>query len=398
MFDPANHADPADQVLDGLAALAGEDRDAWSGAARSARVAVLAEIVERSQAELVRATGSWDAISAWAEDGAVSPIAWLAHFTRTASARATRLVRAARLARRHERTAKALAAGDLTSDHLDTLAKATRRREALYPDHEDALLDAAATMNTDDFRKIAATWRSHADDALANADAFAAVEHAHLDAGATFAGRVVMHAEFDPERGATVLAALDARCQPDPYVEGLPPRSLSQRRAAALVEIAAESLDRAATGGHPPTGVDLVADPATLSGTPPADLTAIRCEIDGVGPIAAETARRLCCDAMVGRVLMRGRSEVLDLGRRTRVVSPAQRRALVHRDGGCVFPGCHRHPWTDAHHLVHWARGGTTDLDNLCLLCRRHHTAVHEGGWKLECDGLTGEWIASRPP
>jgi hypothetical protein len=96
---------------------------------------------------------------------------------------------------------------------------------------------------------------------------------------------------------------------------------------------------------------------------------------------------------------MRGPSEILDLGRRTRIVSPAQRRALVHRDGGCVFPGCGRpHPWTDAHHLVHWARGGATDLDNLCLLCRRHHTAVHEGGWHLARDEVTGEWTASRPP
>jgi hypothetical protein len=396
MFD---HSDPAQQVLDGLAALAGEDRDAWTGAARSARVAALAEIVERSQAELIRATGCWDAITAWAEDGAVSPVAWLAHFTRTASARAQRLVRAARLARRHERTAKALAAGDLSSDHLDALTKATRRREALYPDHEDVLLDAAATMRADDFRKVAATWRAHADDALANAEAFAAVERAYIDAAPTFGGRVVMHAEFDTEGGATVLAALDARCQPDPYVEGLQPRSLSERRAAALIEIAQESLDRVSTGGHPPTGVDLVVDAGALTGAQPTDLTAIRCELDGIGPVPAETARRLCCDATVGRVLMRGPSEILDLGRRTRIVSPAQRRALVHRDGGCVFPGCGRpHPWTDAHHLVHWARGGATDLDNLCLLCRRHHTAVHEGGWHLARDEVTGEWTASRPP
>jgi hypothetical protein len=391
--------DPAERVLDGLAALGGEDRDTWSGAARSARVTVLAEIVERSQAELVRATGAWDAVAAWAEDGAVSPVAWLTHFTRTAAARATRLVRAARLARRHERTAKTLAAGDLTSDHLDALAKATRRREALYPEHEDVLLDAAATMRADDFRKIVATWRSHADDALANAEAFAAVEHAYVDATPTFGGRVVLNAELDAEGGATVIAALDARCQPDAYVEGLAPRSLSERRAAALVEMAQDSLARDTDGARAPIGVDLVVDAGTLSDAPPADLTAIRCEIDGIGPIPAETARRLCCDAAVGRVVMRGVCEVLDLGRRTRVVSPAQRRALVRRDGGCVFPGCRRpHPWTDAHHLVHWARGGPTDLDNLCLLCRRHHTAVHEGCWTLIHDPLTGQWTASQPP
>jgi len=308
-------------------------------------------------------------------------------------------VRAARLAHRHERTAKALAAGDISSDHLDILATATRRRDALYPEHEDVLLDAANSLDADNFKKAAATWRAHADDTLADAEAFAAAEHAHIDAATTFGGRVVINAEFDPEGGATVLAALDARCQPDAYIDGLPPRSLSERRGAALLEIAQESLDRGVTGGRAPTGVDLVVDAETLTGTPPTDLTAIRCEIGGVGPIAAETARRLCCDAMIGRVVMRGRSEILDLGRRTRVVSPAQRRALVRRDGGCVFPGCGRpHPWTDAHHLVHWARGGATDLDNLCLLCRRHHTAVHEGHWQLARDTLTGQWTATRPP
>jgi HNH endonuclease len=80
-------------------------------------------------------------------------------------------------------------------------------------------------------------------------------------------------------------------------------------------------------------------------------------------------------------------------------VSPAQRRALTHRDGGCVFPGCDRpEAWCDAHHLVHWTRGGPTDLDNLALLCRRHHVTVHEGGWRIARDAATGRWNANAPP
>jgi HNH endonuclease len=74
----------------------------------------------------------------------------------------------------------------------------------------------------------------------------------------------------------------------------------------------------------------------------------------------------------------------LELGRATRVVSAAQRAALALRDGGCVFPGCARPlAWCDAHHLRHWLHGGATDLANLALLCRAHHRAVHEGGWRL---------------
>lgn len=104
-------------------------------------------------------------------------------------------------------------------------------------------------------------------------------------------------------------------------------------------------------------------------------------ELDHVGPVSASVARRLACDASVMRVVMAGRSEPLDLGRRTPVVSPAIRRAVMVRDGRCRFPGCERpKAWCDAHHAVHWADGGPTSVSNLVLLCRRHHRMVHEPG------------------
>jgi hypothetical protein len=78
------------------------------------------------------------------------------------------------------------------------------------------------------------------------------------------------------------------------------------------------------------------------------------------------------------RVVMAAGSEPLDVGRRTAVVSPALRRAVVLRDHHCRFPGCDRPPaWCDAHHVRHWADGGSTSLENLLLLCRRHHRLVH---------------------
>ena len=87
------------------------------------------------------------------------------------------------------------------------------------------------------------------------------------------------------------------------------------------------------------------------------------------------------------RVITDGPSQVLDVGRATRTIPPPIRRALAVRDGGCVFDGCDRPPaWTDAHHIVHWADGGPTCLDNLCLLCRRHHRLVHEQGWSITTD------------
>jgi hypothetical protein len=104
-----------------------------------------------------------------------------------------------------------------------------------------------------------------------------------------------------------------------------------------------------------------------------------RAELQDAGPLTPEAARRIACDADLSRVITRGRSEPLEVGRRTPVVPPALRRAVAARDGGCRFPGCGRpQAWSDAHHVVHWADGGETSLSNLVLLCRPHHRLVHE--------------------
>ena len=118
--------------------------------------------------------------------------------------------------------------------------------------------------------------------------------------------------------------------------------------------------------------------------------------------VSAETSRRFCCDASVLRVEVVGsggggggdpsgrtRGDVLSVGRKTRVISPALRRALEIRDQGCRFPGC-ACGFTDAHHIVHWWNGGETSLANTLLLCRHHHRLVHEGGWiiRLLDDGI----------
>jgi hypothetical protein len=104
--------------------------------------------------------------------------------------------------------------------------------------------------------------------------------------------------------------------------------------------------------------------------------------------VPAETARRLSCDAAVVQVTADADGSVLDVGRRTRTIPPALRRALQVRDGGCRFPGCGLR-FTDGHHLLHWADGGETTLENLVLLCGFHHRRVHEDGFgvRREPDG-----------
>src|SRR5918993_4550107 len=97
------------------------------------------------------------------------------------------------------------------------------------------------------------------------------------------------------------------------------------------------------------------------------------------------TGRLQAATALLPPTLGGGPTQPLEVGRTTRVIQPAQRAALAVRDGGCVFPHCTRPlAWCDAHHLRHWLHGGPTDLANLALLCRAHHRAVHEGGWRLQ--------------
>ena len=115
-----------------------------------------------------------------------------------------------------------------------------------------------------------------------------------------------------------------------------------------------------------------------------ADGRAGRCEIEHRTAIAAETARRLCCDSGIVPVVDGANGEPLSVGRRTRSIPPSVRRALASRDRGCRFPGCPATHRLHGHHVKHWADGGETSLENLVLLCPTHHRLVHEGGFDVE--------------
>jgi hypothetical protein len=115
------------------------------------------------------------------------------------------------------------------------------------------------------------------------------------------------------------------------------------------------------------------------------ELTADQIEVNQRGgPISAEAALRIACDAGITRVITDPAGVPLGVGRESRTVTPGQWAALVARDRGCAFPGCTRPPeWCSAHHITHWADGGPTDLDNLVLLCGHYHRVVHHRGWHV---------------
>ena len=108
--------------------------------------------------------------------------------------------------------------------------------------------------------------------------------------------------------------------------------------------------------------------------------------------LAPHVARQLACDASRRTVLENERGEVLNIGRRSRIVPWRIAHALRLRDGGCRFPGCNQHRWTDAHHIRHWADGGETSLENLVTLCRYHHRELHRGEYRIE-QSTDGELI-----
>jgi hypothetical protein len=196
---------------------------------------------------------------------------------------------------------------------------------------------------------------------------------------------VRLDSDLDPETGETFMTALNAELDAQARTRGEEDddRTPAQRRADALGEICRQFLDRSdrpSVAGERPH-VTVTVGPDALRG----DAHAVS-ELDHAGPVGAETARRLACDASITRVVMSGRSEPLDVGRKTPVIPPAMRRAVIVRDRHCRFPGCDRpQAWCDAHHVVHWADGGSTATGNLLLLCRRHHRMVHRaGGFRLE--------------
>ncbi|MGZ5295844.1 MAG: DUF222 domain-containing protein, partial [Actinomycetota bacterium] len=220
-------------------------------------------------------------------------------------------------------------------------------------------------------------------------------ERCKLHASVSFLGMVRVDGDLDPETGETLLTALHAVLDAESRSRGQDDvRSPAQRRADALGEICRQWLDRgerpSVAGERPHVTVTVASDALRAD-------TGATGELDHAGPIDAEVARRLACDASIMRVVLSGSSQPLDLGRRTSVIPPAMRRAVIVRDRHCRFPGCDRpHTWCDAHHAVHWADGGPTALPNLLLLCRRHHRLVHQpGAFRLEL--LDGRPVFKRP-
>jgi hypothetical protein len=289
----------------------------------------------------------------------------------------------------HRAVGAALAEGGLAEGHLRELARAVTTLK--LPDwSEEVLVEAARSVEPKVVRQLADRIRDRIEqDNIDELDEPAAEPADVLYTRDLPGGRVEFWGELSAETGARFTAMLEPLAVPRP--EG--PKDLAHRLGEAfadVVSLASRSGDLPSEAGERPH-ISVTVDVEVLRrGVGHAVL-------DGDRYLSAAQARRIACDAKVIPVVMGSDSEVLDLGRTKRTVSVAQRKALHARDRGCCFPGCSRPPkWCDAHHLKFWADGGTTDLDNLILLCRGHHTLVHHSQWRIVMTGGIPTFIPPR--
>jgi hypothetical protein len=346
-------------------------------------IAELAAHLDAATARLLTLLREFDAGGGWG-NGFRSCAEWLSWRVGLAPGAAREQVRVARALGALPQLAAALARGELSYSKVRALTRVAT------PETEARLLAVGRAGTAAHVERIVRAWR-RVDRTMEAREAAARHRGRSLQVYPDEDGMIVVRGRLEPEVGAMLMRALEAarealyaRTRAGAAEGGeTDPPTQGQQQADALALVAETALQHGLDPGPGSERYQVVVhvDAAALADPAQPGQSALE---DGVH-VSAETSRRLACDAT--RVVMRhaGDGEVLDVGRRTRAIPPALRRALQARDRGCRFPGCGRRH-VQGHHLHHWANGGPTRLDNLALLCRLHHQAVHEDGYGVTRD------------
>ena len=383
---------PVDCGLEGLSARDLEDE-----------ITMLSASISIATWRLLMLVAELDRRGTWQQYGVLSCAHWLNWKCGIDMGAAREKVRVARALESLPLVSDALARGELS------YSKARAITRVVTPESQDYLLMIARHGTASHVEKLVRAYR-HVERLQESARACSTHAQRVLrwsfedDGSMVFTVRVpaeqgalvvqAIHAAVDTQRRERDGADRDREVQPDVSAEtsdGFVPSSnsfdnaespVAARRADALCHIAEQFLAHEAVSSRQAERYQVVVhvDRSALSGEGRGDC----CHIEHGGAIAAETARRLVCDASLVTLEEGEDGELLNIGRRSRSIPPAIRRALAHRDLGCRFPGCLNHLYVDAHHIRHWADGGETRMDNLVLLCRHHHGLLHEGGFTLE--------------
>jgi hypothetical protein len=315
-------------------------------------------------AEAVNAVTTEDLYEAYC-----TPIQWLRYEGHLASGVAAGISLVGTAIDRLPKAVAAVEAGEIGFSHLALLAEAQGRLGDVFD--EERLLSAARTQTVTEFRKTVEHTLHACDPARFAAEEAKAREHRQLKLSPLEDGSMFLKGWLEAEGASVVRAALEPLAKPAGAGDD---RRREQRLGDALVELAGQGVKTELVVSVP------LETMLAVKGAPAA-------ETEWGGVVSSEVVRRLLCDADVRRLVLDPEGEVVDFGRRRRLFSPKQRKAMAARDGHCVFPGCDRPPrWCDGHHRRAVAEGGGTDLENGWLLCKRHHTFCHDG-WKLVRDG-----------
>jgi Domain of unknown function (DUF222)/HNH endonuclease len=311
---------------------------------------------------------------------------WLSWFCGVALRAAQDHVRVARRLGDLPQITEAFARGELSYSKVRALARMADS------DSEARLLDIALNASAAQLERVASAYRRAT--SLSDPGVLAARRHAGFYWSED--GCLEIRACLMPDEGAIVMKALElARSE---IIREVSDESLAAERgdrrpirearatnADALVRLAEAGVAASGSGasGGDSTQVVVHVDLDSLAAEGESLPSRGRSEIEGGPGIHPKTLRRLACDSSLVTIAERD-GEPLSVGRKTRSIPPAVRRALRTRDGGCRFPGCSGERFIDAHHVKHWADGGKTELSNLIHLCRRHHRLLHEGRFSVE--------------
>jgi Domain of unknown function (DUF222)/HNH endonuclease len=361
-------------------------------------ITALASQIHAATCRWLGLVAEYDAREGWAQWGCRSCAHWVAWQCGIAPGAAREHVRVARRLVELPLIRAAFTEGELSYSKVRALTRVEN------VEREQDLLHLARHATASQLERLLRAYRGvvAAERAAAGGrpDRWLAFDHADD-------GSLLLRGRFPAEEGALVVAALQAATDwlaeqdvpagtrgagaagssggDDDWSSGVPAgtprRTAGEARADALVALADAFLgdgERMSRTGGDRHQVVVHVDAATLSGDEPGG----RCELEDGQVLAIQAVRRLSCDASLVQLLERD-GQPLALGRKTRTIPPALRRALNARDRGCRFPGCGSRRFVDAHHIEHWADGGATDLDNLLQLCGHHHRLLHEGGYRI---------------
>jgi len=305
--------------------------------------------------EWTEALGALDSRRLHKVFGYPSAVAYLKDRCRMAGGRAHRYVSIARAARRFRSTFLSWKHRQISTDQAQQLFRASEQLPDRYPDAENVLLEIVGDT-PEETRRILDYWRHSVDEPGVVIENELQLQRRRLDYTRKANGMIEGDFALTETAGEAFVTALDAVMPPPNENDE---RTPSQRRHDGFEDLSRSFLEGTAS--------------------PEVGLAGGLHETEDGPVLSVDTIRQLACDASLSRIVLGPKSEILDVGRKTRVIPAGLRRAVIARDRHCTAPGCGRSArWCDVHHIVFWADGGETVLDNLCLLCRYHHTLTHK--------------------